>query len=136
MKKKIRKLLTPETVSYLVFGVLTTLVNYLVYYPCRFLGMPYGLANVVAWVFAVAFAFVTNKWIVFQSKSCGARVLFREILMFAGARLFSLACETGFLVFTVEVMCLSDLLMKLVAAVFVVILNYIFSKLFIFKKES
>ena len=136
MKEKIRKLLTPETISYLVFGVLTTLVNYLVYYPCRFLGMAYWLANVVAWIFAVAFAFVTNKWIVFKSKGRSLRVLCREILLFAGARLFSLGCETAFLVFTVEVLHLSALLMKLLAAVFVLILNYIFSKLFIFKKES
>ena len=136
MKNKFQKLLTPETVSYLIFGVLTTAVNYLVYYPCRFFGIPYGLANVIAWVFAVAFAFVTNKWIVFKSRTRGLRALTRELCLFAGARLFSLACETGFLVFTVEVLRFSDLIMKLIAAVFVVILNYIFSKLFIFKKES
>lgn len=136
MKKKIRNLLTPETISYLIFGVLTTAVNYLVYYPCRFLGIPYWLANVVAWIFAVAFAFVTNKWLVFKSKATGFKVLCREIVLFAGARLFSLACETGFLIFTVEVLRLSDLIMKLIAAVFVVIINYVFSKLFIFKKES
>ncbi len=136
MKKKLRNLLTPETVSYLVFGVLTTVVNYLVYYPCRFLGTPYWLANVVAWIFAVAFAFVANKWIVFKSRTTGFKTLCREIVLFAGARLFSLACETGFLIFTVEVLHLSDLIMKLIAAVFVVSINYIFSKLFIFKKES
>lgn len=134
MIEKIRKLLNPETVSYLIFGVLTTVINYVVYYPCRFIGLPYWLANVIAWIFAVAFAFVTNKLIVFQSKSFDSRVLIKEIFLFAGARIFSLVCETLFLVFTVEVLHFSDLIMKLIAAVFVVVINYIFSKRIIFHK--
>ncbi|WP_434310976.1 GtrA family protein [Hominifimenecus sp. rT4P-3] len=134
MIEKIRKLLNPETISYLIFGVLTTLVNYVVYYPCRFIGLPYWLANVIAWIFAVAFAFVTNKLIVFKSKSFDSKVLIKEIFLFAGARIFSLVCETLFLVFTVEVLHFSDLIMKLIAAVFVVAINYIFSKRIIFHK--
>ncbi|MCJ7835433.1 GtrA family protein [Cuneatibacter sp. NSJ-177] len=136
MIEKIRKLLNPETVSYLVFGVLTTVVNYAVYYPCRYIGIPYWIANVIAWIFAVAFAFVTNKLIVFKSKSFDSKVLIKEIVLFAGARIFSLVCETGFLVFTVEALHFSDGIMKLIAAVFVVVINYVFSKLFIFKKEK
>ncbi len=130
------KLFNRETILYLVFGVLTTAVNYTVYYFCRFLDIDYKIANVIAWIFAVIFAFITNKLFVFESKSRQASVLMRELALFAGARVFSLLIEEGFLLFTVEVLGGSDRLMKLIAAVFVVIINYFFSKFFIFKKNS
>jgi len=125
-----------ETILYLFFGIVTTLINYAVYYPCRWIGIDYRIANILAWIVAVAAAYITNKIFVFESKSYAPQVLFREIATFTAARVFSLVCEMAFLMLTVEVLHANDLIMKLIAAVFVVILNYIFSKLFIFKKEN
>ena len=131
-----RRFVNRETISYLFFGVVTTLVNYVIYYLCRFCGIGYLPANILSWTGAVAVAYITNKLFVFESRSFAPRVLVREILSFAGARIFSLVCETLFLIATVELLGMSDLIMKLAAAVFVVILNYVFSKWFIFKKEA
>ena len=123
-----------ETILYLFFGVVTTLVNYAIYYLCRFADIYYQTANVLAWIGAVAVAYITNKLFVFDSKSFAVDVLAREIPLFAGARIFSLLGEMVFMWLTVDVMGASDGIMKLAAAVFVVIANYIFSKLLIFKK--
>lgn len=131
-----RRFLNRETISYLFFGVVTTLVNYVIYYLLRALYIPYLAANVIAWIGAVAVAYITNKLFVFESRSFALKVLGREILSFAGARIFSLLCETLFLMATVELLGANDRIMKLAAAVFVVIINYIFSKWFIFKKEA
>ena len=119
--KKIQNLfhrfLNKETILYLVFGVVTTVVNYIVYYLCRFFGIHYQIY-------------------VFESRSFSPAVLVREIILFAGARIFSLVCEMGFMWLTVDLMGGDDRIMKLIAAVFVVIINYVFSKLFIFKSNS
>ena len=111
-------------------------VNYIVYYLCRFFGIHYQICNVLAWIVAVTVAYFTNKIYVFESRSFSPAVLVREIILFAGARIFSLVCEMGFMWLTVDLMGGDDRIMKLIAAVFVVIINYVFSKLFIFKSNS
>ena len=133
---KFEKYINRETISYLIFGVTTTIVNYVVYYGLRFFDVNYLAANTVAWIAAVTVAYVTNKLWVFNSKSWAPSVVVREIALFAAARLISLGAETAFMAFTVEVLHLDDRIMKLVAEVFVVILNYVFSKLVIFKKKE
>lgn len=132
----IKKLCNRETILYLVFGVLTTVVNYVVYYPCRMLGLHYQLCNVLSWMAAVAFAYITNKLFVFESRSFSPTVLLREIVLFAGARIFSLLCEMALMWLGVDLLHIHDFLMKLIAAVLVIILNYVFSKLFVFKKKE
>jgi len=136
MKNLWNKYVNRETILYLFFGIVTTVINYVVYYLCRWIGIDYRIANLLAWVTAVAAAYLTNKLYVFESRSFAPQVLFREIAKFTASRVFSLACEMAFLILTVEVLHANDLIMKLIAAVFVVILNYVFSKLFIFKKEK
>lgn len=133
--KLMKKFLNRETVSYLVFGVLTTVVNYVVYEICKWLGVHYTLSTIIAWVMAVAFAYITNKLFVFESKSFARSVLLREIPTFIGCRLFSGLCDLIFMVFAVELIGMNDSIAKLVANVFVVVINYIFSKLIIFKKK-
>ena len=132
----VKRFLNRETVSYLVFGVLTTLVNYAVYFLLRHLSIDYRIANVIAWIFAVLFAFVTNKLFVFESRDLSAGTVLREAGAFAAARVFSLLIEEGFLLLTVGALGADDTPMKLIAAVFVVLLNYVFSKRFIFKKGN
>jgi putative flippase GtrA len=123
-----------STVIYLVFGVLTTVINYAVYLPLYNLaGLPAAVCNAVAWVVAVAFAYVTNKLFVFESKSWGSGV-WGEILRFVGSRVASGAIETVSLLLTVDILGWNGNIMKLLLAVFVIVFNYILSKFFVFKK--
>lgn len=123
-----------ETVIYLVFGVLTTVVNYAVYIPLyNFVHLPASVCNGVAWVAAVAFAYVTNKLFVFESKSWNSGVL-GELLRFVGSRVTSGVIETVSLLVTVDILGWNGNIMKLFLAVIVIVLNYILSKFFVFKK--
>lgn len=140
----IRKVISKEVVSYLFFGVMTTVVNLLVYnFFNKFVDVM--VSNVIAWVAAVVFAFVTNKLFVFESKSWSPKVLAKEIPSFTGARLLTLGIEeVGLLVmikwlnfdelFTIGSVG-GELVVKAFLAVIVVLLNYIFSKVLIFKKK-
>ncbi len=137
INKIIEKLFTREMISYLIFGVLTTVVNFIFYWLFTdVLHIYYIASNVVAWIFAVIFAYITNKLYVFESKSWELKLIIKEVISFGAARLFSLLFETGFLALTVEVMGVPKLIAKIIAAVFVVIINYVASKLFIFKKKK
>ena len=123
-----------ETVIYLVFGVLTTVVNYAVYIPLyNFVHLPASVCNGVAWVAAVTFAYVTNKLFVFESKSWNSGVL-GELLRFVGSRVTSGVIETVSLLVTVDILGWNGNIMKLFLAVIVIVLNYILSKFFVFKK--
>ena len=122
------------TVIYLVFGVLTTVVNYVVYLPLyNFAGLPASVCNAIAWVVAVAFAYVTNKLYVFESKSWGSGV-WGELLRFVGSRLASGVIETGILLLTVDILGWDGNIMKLLVAVYCIVSNYVLSKFFVFKK--
>ena len=120
-------------ISYAVFGVLTTVVNIVTYSICyNRMGIGNTLSNVIAWILAVAFAYVTNKLWVFDSKSWKLQVLKREIVAFVSCRL-----ATGILDILIMFVCV-DMLgmhMKILSNVLVIVLNYIFSKLVIFKKN-
>ena len=123
-----------STVIYLVFGVLTTAVNYAVYLPLySFVRLPASVCNGIAWVVAVAFAYVTNKLFVFESKSWDRGVL-GELLRFVGSRVASGVIETASLLLTVDILGWNGIIMKLLLAVLVIVLNYVLSKFFVFKK--
>lgn len=137
INKMIEKLFTREMISYLIFGVLTTVVNFIFYWLFTdVLHIYYIASNVVAWIFAVIFAYITNKLYVFESKSWELKLVIKEVISFGAARLLSLLFETVFLALTVEIMGVPKLIAKIIAAVFVVIINYVASKLFIFKKKK
>lgn len=122
---------------YIFFGVLTTVVNILSFGLLRdVLHWELLTANTLAWVLSVAFAFLTNKLFVFQSKSFEARLLVRELVSFVGARLFSLAVDTAGMWLLVNVLTWNDWLAKILMNVIVVVINYVFSKLFIFKRPQ
>ena len=135
--KKIRSLIEKyfDILSYLFFGVLTTAVNYLVYLPCYNLwGLSGTASNVIAWVFAVAFAYVTNKPFVFRSHDWSAKTVIPELTKFVGCRLGSGGLETLIILVTVDLLGWNGNVMKLITSVLVVVLNYIASKLLVFKK--
>lgn len=137
IEKIINKLFNREMISYLIFGVLTTVVNLVVFQLCdAVLGIYYIAANVIAWIIAVIFAYVTNKLFVFDSKSWELKLVVREVISFGSARILSLLFETGFIALTVEVIGMPKFISKIIASIFVVIINYVASKLFIFKKKK
>ena len=125
-----------DILTYLFFGVLTTAVNYLVYLPCyNLLGWSAGLSNILAWIVAVAFAFVTNKPFVFKSYDWSWNVVWPELTKFVGCRIGSGVLETGILLVCVDMLAWNGNVMKLITAVLVIVLNYIGSKFLVFKKK-
>lgn len=132
----LNKFINKETISYLVFGVLTTLVDAIVFFiGNKIFNIEYILATIIAWVLAVLFAYVTNKIWVFNSKNMEKDVLIKEAIAFFIARGISLAFTIVWMVFTVEVISLDEFISKVLANIFVVIMNYFFSKIFIFKND-
>lgn len=126
-----------DIITYLFFGGLTTVVNYLVYLPClHWLHLSAAVSNVIAWVVAVAFAFLTNKPFVFKSHDWSAKTLILELTKFVSCRIASGVMETLFILVTVDILHWNGTLMKLITSVLVIILNYIASKLLIFKKKQ
>ena len=124
-----------DVLSYLFFGVLTTVVNFLVYYPLtNLLGMNATLANVIAWAVSVAFAFVTNKPFVFKSHDWSASVVVQELTLFVGTRIGSGALETAMIFLLVDCLSLDGNIIKIAVSVLVVVINYIGSKLLVFRK--
>ncbi len=159
--KMIDKFFTKEFISYVFFGVMTTLVNLAVFYLTKKLfaaigwngvfntivpedskivelfsgGSEYLDANLIAWIAGVIFAFVTNKLFVFESKSWKPSVAGKEFTGFVGARVFSLVIEMLGMFVMVTLLTWNELVAKLIVGVIVIIMNYIFSKLLIFKKK-
>ena len=132
-----RFLTVPEMLLYILFGILTTAVNILSFGLLRdVLQWQLLTANTLAWVLSVAFAFLTNKVFVFRSKSFAAKLVLRELVSFVGARLFSLAVDTAGMWLLVDVLTWNDWLAKVLMNVIVIVLNYVFSKLFIFKRPQ
>lgn len=138
MIQKIRELITKywDILAYLFFGVCTTIVNYLIYIPCyNFMGMTATVSNMIAWVVAVAFAYLTNKPFVFKSNDWSSKTVIPELTKFVGCRIGSGAAETLILLVAVDLLGWNGNIWKLVTQVMVVILNYIGSKLLVFRNK-
>ncbi len=127
-----------ELWNYLIVGLLTTVVSLATYFICTetFLDpnndIQLQIANIISWIFAVAFAYVTNRVYVFKSKS---KEYFKEISSFVGARILSLVMDMFTMFIIVSVLHFNDKIGKLFSQIVVTIANYILSKLFVFKKE-
>lgn len=137
MIRRIRALVEKywDVITYLFFGVLTTLVNYVVYLPVfNLLGLSAALSNAIAWAAAVAFAYLTNKPFVFKSHDWSAKTVIPELTKFVSCRVASGAAETAILFVTVDLLHWDGNLWKLAISVLVVVLNYFASKLLVFKK--
>ena len=138
MIQKIRDLISKhwDILSYLFFGGLTTVVNYLVYLPCyNLLHLSAAVSNVIAWVVAVAFAYLTNKPFVFRSHDWSAKTVIPELTKFVGCRLGSGALETVIIFVTVDCLHWDGNVMKLFTSVLVIVVNYLASKLVVFRKK-
>ena len=146
MMQKLKGLLRTyrEQILYLLFGGLTTAVDFSVSFLLyRFwleatdtaIGMIH-VADLIAWVAAVLFAYATNRIWVFESKKAGFLPIAKELAGFAGGRIFTLLLQEAIIAVFVTALGLNKYLFRILAAVLVVILNYIISKLFVFKKEK
>ena len=136
--QKLRALLcrSRELIAYLLFGFLTTVVNYLVYYPCyNLLNLGAGSSNVIAWLVSVCVAFVTNKAFVFKSDEWSGVTVWKEALSFVGGRAASGVIETAALVILVDNLGWNGNLMKVLLSVIVLICNYVISKWLVFRKK-
>ena len=127
------KLVNYETISYLVVGVLTTVISIGVFALC-YRKAKFGtvVSNIISWIVAVAFAYVANKIFVFQSPSWELSVIIPEIIGFVSARLLTLGFDVVFVYVTVEKLHWNDIVSKTTSNVVEMIVNYIASKLFIF----
>lgn len=142
MIEKIKKLYNnyKEIVNYLIIGVLTTVVSLVSFYLVRIFvftndsQFDIQLANVISWVLAVLFAFVTNKKYVFESKSTGYQK-FLEMIKFYVSRLTTLGIEMFVMWLLTSPLKVDDMISKIIVQFIIVILNYVFSKLFVFKKK-
>ena len=126
-----------ELFFYAVFGVGATVINIVSY---RVLANIFGkkyflIANIIAWILAFIFAFITNKLFVFESKSWEAQIAMKEFVGFLSARLATGILDTVLMWFFVSIISLDDTLSKIIINILVIIINYIASKFFIFKKE-
>lgn len=121
-----------EIIHYLIVGVLTTIVSLASYYLFRLFISNYQVCTILSWITAVLFAYVTNKIFVFESKN---KNIIKEFSEFVGARIMTLLFEMLFMFVTVELIHINDRIAKLIVQVFITILNYVLSKLFVFKKR-
>ena len=120
-----------ELLFYVIFGVLTTLVNIAVYLLfTKVFGVNYLISNIVAWVLSVLFAYFTNRIWVFESTSSN---IINEISFFFGGRLFSGVVDTALMYLFIDILLVGDFISKIIIQVIVVILNYLISKLIVFK---
>lgn len=140
-----------ELIIYIIVGGLTTVVNYIIHFGLRFLGANYYIALSIAWLGAVLFAYVANRIFVFESKTKG-KAQIKEFALFIFARVFSYGLELLISFIFIDlahadsfvwqpdfidvVIPMGELIVKTVAQVVIVLSNYIFSKLVIFKKDA
>ena len=125
-----------EGLLYLFFGGCTTLVNIVAFWLLRILKISTYTSNAIAWFVAVLFAFFTNKLFVFESREKNFKKSLKEGVSFFGFRLLSLAFDMGIMYLLIDILSTNELFAKVVSNIFVIIVNYIFSKVFIFKKKE
>lgn len=133
----IRRILNKETISYVIFGILTTIVNLISYYFfSSIININYLISNTISWIISVVFAYITNKFYVFNSKDKKKDVMVKEFIKFVNCRLTSGVIEILLLFLLVDMMKVNDIISKLAIGVIVVVLNFIFSKIFVFQKVN
>ncbi len=123
--------LDKELFWYVVFGTLTTIVNIVVYFALEFIGVNYIISNIIAWFLSVLFAYVTNRIWVFESRSPD---ILKEMTLFFSGRIFSGVLDTALLYLFVDILTLGNTFSKIAVEIIITILNYLLSKLIVFKE--
>lgn len=125
-----------EIINYLIMGVLTTLVSIVSYFIlAKVFGINYLISNIISWIISVAFAYVTNKIFVFKNEVKEKKQVLIQIYQFVKYRLLSLIIDILLMYVFVELIKMDDMIAKVINQVIVIVLNYVFSKLFVFKNR-
>ena len=130
-----------EIINYLIVGVLTTVVSIVTYFIFSLIldienNILFILANVLSWICAVVFAYITNKKFVFNTITSSKKEELKVFSMFVSSRITTLLIELAFMFITVKVILINDKIAKVIAQFIVIVLNYVLSKLFVFKKKN
>lgn len=126
-----------EKIIYVICGGITTSINYATYILATvIIGLDYLLGTVAAWFTAVTFAYFSNKRYVFYSTDYAIKTIIHEGGMFLSARLFTGLLELGLMFFTVSILGMNDKIMKLAVLISIIVINYICSKNYVFKKRG
>ena len=125
MKNKVSK----ELAAYFIAGVLTTLINFMVYYAMLFMGIDYKVSNTAAFIISVIFAFIVNKKYVFLSD----KSYIEEFIKFSLGRVFTYVLDIGTMIVLIEVFSVSEYMAKLWTNILVMVSNYLISKFWTFK---
>lgn len=126
-----------EIINYLIFGILTTIINLLVYYILTLTILnPQNafflqIANIISWIVSVVFAYITNRKYVFESKN---KDISKEFSGFVGSRIITLIMDMLIMFIGVTIFNGNDKIFKIISQVLVIISNYLFSKILVFKK--
>lgn len=126
-----------EYILYIVFGILTTIVNFITYFIfTKAIGFTTVASNLIATAISIIFAYITNKIFVFNSKRNSIGELITELVKFVGARIFTGLLDTLFVFIGVDCIKANDFVIKTISCIIVVLLNYIISKAIIFNKQE
>lgn len=132
-----KELFMREKISYIICGGLTTLVNYISYVAVTYgLGCYYMIGTIIAWIVSVSFAYVTNKHYVFRYRDYSIHTVIRELKMFFSARAISGVFEIGSMYVSVSFFNFDDKIMKIIILFIVIVLNFILSKFYVFRKGA
>lgn len=121
---------------YIIVGGMTTAVSVIAQYVPAYMGLPTEANTTISWICAVTFAFFANKVWVFKNRENTGKDWISQAAAFYGARAVTYFMELGFMSLTVRVLHQNEYVMKLIAQVFILVINYLFSKLFIFRKKT
>lgn len=122
---------------YLVMGGITTFINIFTFWLFESIfNLHYNLANIIAWIFSVLFAYLSNKHYVFESQQQSFKGLVKELTSFFGFRVVSLGIDLIVMWVCISLLTINPIISKVIANVFVLILNYVFSKFFIFNQKK
>lgn len=137
IKNNMHRVLNKEILYYIIFGILTTLVDMIMFYISNeVFSINYIISTIIAWILAVLFAYFTNRKWVFKSNSTNRYDILKEFVLFIIARVTSLILTIIWMIITVELLKINEFISKLLANFFVIIINYIFSSLYIFKNKK
>lgn len=135
IKTLIKKFCTKEVILYVVFGVLTTLVNIVSFYIlANIINLEENLSNVIAIILCVLFAYFTNRKLVFNSKASTPKEKFAEFSKFILGRAFTMVVEVVGFFLMFNIAHIHELVSKVLISVIVIVLNFFISKFFAFKK--
>lgn len=121
-----------EIINYIIVGGFTTVVSILSYAIFRII-FNYEISTILSWICAVSFAYITNKLFVFESKNTNVK---KEFISFIASRLVTLLVEFAFMVTFVDLLKINDMISKIAVQFVIIVLNYILSKFFVFKKQT